>query len=671
MALVTIPRQFITDINGTPRVGAKWYFYQAGTSTLITVYTDPDFTVAHANPVRSTASGLFPVVYIDSAVYETYKVVMTDADDVELFSDDDVPSSVLLQETVGQTLWPRTAAEIAAAVTPSDYAYAPGDVRRYGAALDGTTDDTAALTRWASVGGDLTYPVPAVAKITADIPLASNSTLTGVRGATVQTATPNISFFTTSANTRVTVRGFKFKQTSAGNNAYTAGVKLLNSSNCRVEDCEFEGMQWSAVHLDGSDDCDILNNYVHDSLTSTAGDKFDIVLYRSHRNNIEGNRLFGAQNGGVLIQDPLGSGSDVPSRNKVRFNRVSAMKVYGIVVYLGGSDPTYNEVIGNHVEDVEGDPAVQAATGTGIYCVGSGLGGTKVCQNTVRNACVETTSATNGPGGITIADVPLNAAQVIVSDNTVEAMTQGDGILIVSSPGGARVTGNVVIMPSSNDGSGPGGPSLMGIGVRVWNSHDTAVVGNRVYNAGDGDGILVYATDSSYDRNSVIGNTVRAAVGSPIRVDRTSTHTHTDLTITGNIVRSDDAGPAITLAGSDRVAIVGNSGTANTGAALAFSATTGARVSCNSINANGTNGVTTSGTCTGSNYDSSNKIPGNVSNGGTGFRIEQIGATPAAGTYVAGDTVWHTAPAAGTSPGAICTTGGSPGTWKAMANIAA
>jgi hypothetical protein len=39
----------------------------------------------------------------------------------------------------------RTAAEIAAGVTPVNYAYAPGDVRRYGAALDGVTDDHVAF----------------------------------------------------------------------------------------------------------------------------------------------------------------------------------------------------------------------------------------------------------------------------------------------------------------------------------------------------------------------------------------------------------------------------------------------------------------------------------------------------------------------------------------------
>jgi hypothetical protein len=47
---------------------------------------------------------------------------------------------------VGGALYPQTAAEIAAGVTPTDYGYAPGDVRRYGFNGDGgTTDNTIAF----------------------------------------------------------------------------------------------------------------------------------------------------------------------------------------------------------------------------------------------------------------------------------------------------------------------------------------------------------------------------------------------------------------------------------------------------------------------------------------------------------------------------------------------
>jgi hypothetical protein len=50
--------------------------------------------------------------------------------------------------------------------------------------------------------------------------------------------------------------------------------------------------------------------------------------------------------------------------------------------------------------------------------------------------------------------------------------------------------------------------------------------------------------------------------------------------------------------------------------------------------------------------------------------VEYNTAAPVAGTYVVGDIVWNTAPAAGGTVGWVCTTGGTPGTWKAFGTIA-
>jgi hypothetical protein len=54
-------------------------------------------------------------------------------------------STALTQENVGAVLYPRTTAEISASVTPTNYYYEPGDVRRYGAVGDGATDDYTAF----------------------------------------------------------------------------------------------------------------------------------------------------------------------------------------------------------------------------------------------------------------------------------------------------------------------------------------------------------------------------------------------------------------------------------------------------------------------------------------------------------------------------------------------
>lgn len=44
--------------------------------------------------------------------------------------------------------------------------------------------------------------------------------------------------------------------------------------------------------------------------------------------------------------------------------------------------------------------------------------------------------------------------------------------------------------------------------------------------------------------------------------------------------------------------------------------------------------------------------------------------TPGTGTYKKGDIIWNHSPSAGGPPGWMCVTAGSPGTWKAMANLA-
>lgn len=84
----------------------------------------------------------------------------------------------------------------------------------------------------------------------------------------------------------------------------------------------------------------------------------------------------------------------------------------------------------------------------------------------------------------------------------------------------------------------------------------------------------------------------------------------------------------------------------------------------------------------GNNYDFT---AGGFSNVGTNFTSSFLGqggnsdsqrvawrtAIPTTGTWNVGDIVWNTAPTAGGVPGWICVTAGTPGTWKAMAAIAA
>lgn len=53
-----------------------------------------------------------------------------------------------------------------------------------------------------------------------------------------------------------------------------------------------------------------------------------------------------------------------------------------------------------------------------------------------------------------------------------------------------------------------------------------------------------------------------------------------------------------------------------------------------------------------------------------GLRMFASTGIPLAGTWAVGDIVWNTTPVAAGAPGWVCTTAGTPGTWKAMANLA-
>ena len=77
------------DANGYLSPGAKATVYADGTSTLITVYSDVDGTTPAANPIIADGDGFWPQRYVS----EDAKVVVTDANDVALYTLDPAPTA--------------------------------------------------------------------------------------------------------------------------------------------------------------------------------------------------------------------------------------------------------------------------------------------------------------------------------------------------------------------------------------------------------------------------------------------------------------------------------------------------------------------------------------------------------------------------------------------------
>jgi len=145
--------------SGSPAVGFKLFTYQAGTATKQSTWTDSTQAVQNANPMALDANGVASggasaAIWGDPSL--TYKFVWAPANDTDPPSSpirtiDNISFPVSLgfiQVLTSQPVlasYVRTAAEMAAGVTPVNYAYAIGDIRRYGADPTGGNDSTAAI----------------------------------------------------------------------------------------------------------------------------------------------------------------------------------------------------------------------------------------------------------------------------------------------------------------------------------------------------------------------------------------------------------------------------------------------------------------------------------------------------------------------------------------------
>jgi hypothetical protein len=124
-----------TDANGNNLPGALLYFYRSGTTTPATVYSSNSLNTALSNPVVADSGGMFPNIFLDDAVL--YRAVLKTAGGVTIKDIDPVNGTV-------DELF----------VTPE----------QYGAAGDGSTNDTAAFQALAAdvnaLGGGVRILIP-------------------------------------------------------------------------------------------------------------------------------------------------------------------------------------------------------------------------------------------------------------------------------------------------------------------------------------------------------------------------------------------------------------------------------------------------------------------------------------------------------------------------------
>lgn len=212
------PFQQQVSAAGVPYIGGLLYFYLTETSTPLDTYSDVDLQTANANPVEALDDGSWGPIWLSQS--QAYKVVLKDADGVQIWSADPVgpASGGAVQTVTGIIGEVRDFAGPAASIPAQWYLC-------YGQAVS-RTDFSAAYavlgTTWGAGDGSTTFNLPdlrgrvtvgkddmggvAVNRITAGVSGVPGTTLGGVGGSQLaQTDTLTaVSTVTDAGHTHVT-----------------------------------------------------------------------------------------------------------------------------------------------------------------------------------------------------------------------------------------------------------------------------------------------------------------------------------------------------------------------------------------------------------------------------------------------------------------------------------
>jgi len=131
------------DNNGLPLVGGKLTTYAAGTTTKQATYVDSTQTTQNTNPITLNFRGEC-ALWLDPTL--SYKFLLTDSfgNTIPGYPVDNIQGTLFI-------LYPQTAAEIAANVTPTNYSYPSGNILRYGGNGNGIANNLSAFQQAASV----------------------------------------------------------------------------------------------------------------------------------------------------------------------------------------------------------------------------------------------------------------------------------------------------------------------------------------------------------------------------------------------------------------------------------------------------------------------------------------------------------------------------------------
>lgn len=539
--------------------------------------------------------------------------------------------------------------------------------KRYGMVCDGTTDDTAAFAAARTAGYGKLLVLPAGTCMIDPTTLSSAISIQGQGiGKTILKANASVAATAVLNSNSAAVSGIELRdftldvnRAANGGNAFLSGVRvgdpaaggntssrfimervrvtgsaqhnvqLIRHTGARVSNSELDDHStFGIVLFRACLDCVVEGNYIHTTQAGAYGiasddRSTDSTTSESGRRVVIANNTLEGGGAGVTAIDVEGGLSHAVTGNTIR-----DWTTYGIDINSSNADSVpdassnFNVVAGNAISGI-------GNAGAGINIEGSG--------NVVANNAITSGGAIGIQQQIPNENT-LGAKNNVISGNTITA-NAGAGILVYAADG--LVIANNVLSDVTH------------YGIRL-----VALA------AGSGGGAI--------SNVSVTGNLVRSTLYSAIAVE-SNTNNISEVNVVGNTVIDWDTAAASTRYGLElakgagtvsNVALRSNM-LIKTGATGLVGVRIPASVTGVALSGNTAINLTT-------NFSDASAAEAKTYNRGNTWNQKEVYGTaaPATGTWAVGDIVWNSAPAAGGTLGWVCTTGGSPGTWKAFGGIA-
>lgn len=532
-----------TSSNGLNLDGAKWYFYQSGTTTPQSVYTTSALNIAHSNPVEADAAGKFPNIFFDAAL--SYRGVLKTADDVTTIYDiDPINTGVFSQFSAsgGSALVGFLQAGTGAvARTVQAKLRDVVSVKDFGALGDGSTDDTTAFQSAVNSGASAVY-VPGTStfyRLTNEITVPAGVTVYGDGWESyVQQETLNKDVFI--AGNSNTFRGLRLKVADGNDTDFVNCIYASSVRNLTVVDnfLELGDQGCCGVQIRAVQNSVVRGNRIYAGKFTTgttfAASAADILLYSgaaSERHIIDGNFCLSNNSQGIYV-DALGYDGDIAVTNNICVTLDPATCTEGGTWALAstGGARRHAIVVGYNSSSVSGPRTVVSGNicrntrWTGIYKQGVASGAIIITDNICDLNGYDTSNSLSGGIYITqsgyeiisgnyitrfqntntgTAGITVNASVTptvpsVVRDNLIQA-SLGKGLILTTNCALVEVSDNVFT-------------SNVGIDIDVRPNAGSAtvaghqIIGNRITRTSGTSVTGIFVTPESSTRTMVIKN---------------------------------------------------------------------------------------------------------------------------------------------------------------------